>query len=222
MHRAEAVPDINAQRIELNYYSQMASDFDGLKRYHADDLKLPPPAPGENRVVFMGDSITDFWPLPRYFPGKPYINRGIRGQTPSQMLVRFQHDVLDIHPRMVVILGGANDIMGITGPMTSDQTVTNIESMAELAHARGIRVVLCSMLLVGKTIWPPSEAARIVEINDGIRAYAARHDYPFVDYYSALKDANNSLPLTLSRDGIHPLETGYTVMAPLVEAVIEK
>ena len=201
----------------LLYYSRTVADFGGLKRYQADDSALPPDA---TRVVFMGDSITDFWPLPQYFPGKPFINRGISGQTTSQMLVRFRQDVLDLHPRSVVIQGGANDIMGRTGPMTSDQIEANIETMAELSHALGIHVVLCSLLPVGETMWMPSDKTKIVLVNAKLRGYAAQHGYSFVNFYGAMKDPGNNLPGALSKDGIHPLPSGYAVMAPLVDAAV--
>jgi len=202
----------------LRYYSETVSDFGGLNRYKAADLILQPP--GENRVVFLGDSITDFWSLPQYFPGKSYINRGISGQTTSQMLVRFRQDVLDLHPGSVVILGGANDIMGRTGPMTSDQIEANLESMAELSHAHGIHVVLCSLLPVGEAMWTPSDKTKIVLVNAKLRGYAAQHGYSFVNFYGAMKDPGNNLPGALSKDGIHPLPSGYAVMARLVDAAL--
>jgi lysophospholipase L1-like esterase len=199
-------------------------DFGNLARYHEADLKLGPPVPGENRVVFMGDSITDIWHLDLSFPGKPYINRGISGQTTPQMLVRFRQDVIDLHPKVVVILAGTNDIAGNTGPMTLEQTEGNLESMAQLATANHIRVVLCSVLPSVDFPWHPGQdpAPKIAAVNVWIRSYAAKNHYVYVDYYSAMKDAQGGLPPTLSKDGVHPLPAGFAVMAPLAEAGIEK
>ncbi len=180
--------------------------------------------PDEDRVVFMGDSITQGWKLDESFPGKPYINRGIDGQTSPQMLVRFRQDVIDPKPRVVVILAGTNDIAGNTGPMTLKQMEENLASMADLASANGIRVVLCSVLPAFDYSWAPglTPAPKIVELNGWIEKYAAEKGYVYVDYYSAMKDARGGLPATLSRDGVHPLPAGYAIMTPFAEAGIEK
>lgn len=203
---------------------QLLTDFGFLARYRDANAKLGPPAPGENRVVFMGDSITEIWHLDRSFPGKPYVNRGISGQTTPQMLVRFRQDVIDLKPKAVVLLGGTNDIAGNTGPMTPEQTQGNIESMAELATASGIPIVLCSILPSVKFPWAPAiqPAPIILGINAWIRAYAARKGHPYVDYHSALKDSENGFPLTISLDGVHPKPSGFAIMAPLVQAGITK
>lgn len=204
---------------------QLLLDFGDLARYHDADLKIGPPAAGESRVVFMGDSITQGWNLHKYFPGKPYINRGISGQTTPQMLVRFRQDVIDLKPRVVVILAGTNDLAGNTGPMTLEETEGNLMSMSQLATANGIRVVLCSVLPSVNFWWHPGlkdPAPTIAALNQWIKAYGAKTDYVYVDYYSAMKDAAGGLPRKLSPDGVHPLPAGYTLMAPLAEAGIEK
>jgi len=210
-----------------NHDKQLLVDFGDLQRFKEADLKLGPPAPGEDRVVFMGDSITQGWKIEGpdgSFPGKPYINRGISGQTSPQMLVRFRQDVVDLKPKVVVILAGTNDIAGNTGPMTLEETENNLASMADLATANGIRVVLCSVLPSVDFPWNPGQdpAPKIVKLNAWIESYAAQKGYVYVDYYAAMKDAQGGLPPTLSRDGVHPLPAGYAIMAPLAEAGIEK
>lgn len=204
---------------------QLLTDFGWLARYRDANAKLAAPAPGEKRVIFMGDSITEGWHFDVSFPGKPYINRGISGQTTPQMLLRFRQDVIDLHPKVVVILAGTNDVAGNTGPMTPEQTEGNIQSMAEIAQASGIRVVLCSIPPSNKFPWRPevgNPAPTILAINAWIKAYAAEKGFPYVDYHSATKDAENGLPPNLSKDGVHPLPAGYAIMAPLAEAGIAK
>ena len=200
-------------------------DWNQLGRYHQDDLRLEaqPRVPG--RVVFLGDSITDIWNLQKFFPGKPYINRGISGQTSSQMLLRFRQDVIDLKPKVVVILAGTNDIAENTGPVTLEQVEGNLMSMAQLATANHIRVVLCSVLPSAHYWWHPElkdPAPRIVALNKWIKAYAAEKGYVYVDYYSAMADAAGGLPKKLSPDGVHPSAAGHAVMAPLAESGIEK
>jgi lysophospholipase L1-like esterase len=203
---------------------QLLVDFGGLAHFKEADATLAAPKTGENRVVFMGDSITQGWKLDEAFPGKPYVNRGISGQTTPQMLVRFRQDVLDLKPKVVVILAGTNDIAGNTGPMTLEQTEGNIASMAELAGANGIRVVLCSILPAFDYSWAPGlqPAPKIAQVNAWLKEYAAQKGYVFVDFYSAMKDERGGLPATLSKDGVHPLPAGFAIMSPLVEAGIEK
>ena len=206
---------------------QVKNDWPWLGRFKEADLKLPPPAAGENRVVFMGDSITEGWNIegPQgSFPGKPYINRGISGQTTPQMLVRFRQDVIALKPKVVVILAGTNDVAGNTGPMTPEQTQDNLAAMAEMAIGNHIRVVLCSILPAYDFPWKPGmePAPKILALNQWIKAYAAQKGYVYVDYHSAMKDARDGLPPTLSQDGVHPLPAGYAIMAPLAEAAIAK
>jgi lysophospholipase L1-like esterase len=207
--------------------AQLLVDFGGLEKYKEADLALRPPARGENRVVFMGDSITEGWHFEGaegYFAGKPYINRGISGQTTPQMLVRFRQDVIALQPKVVVILAGVNDIAGNTGPMTLEETEDNLASMADLAAANHIRVVLCSALPALDFPWMPgmTPAGKILALNAWIKAYAARMGYVYVDYHSAMKDDRGGLPAALSKDGVHPLPAGYAIMTPLVEAGIAK
>ena len=206
---------------------QLKNDWPWLGRFKEADLKLAPPAAGEDRVVFMGDSITEGWHfdgLEGFFPGKPYVNRGISGQTTPQMLVRFRQDVIDLKPKVVVILAGINDIAGNTGPMTLEQIEDNLASMADLAEANHIRVVMCSVLPAFDFPWMPgmTPAPKVMTLNTWIKAYAAEKGHVYVDYYAAMKDERGGLPATLSYDGVHPLPAGYAVMKPLVEAGIAK
>jgi len=206
---------------------QVKNDFGWLAKFKEADLALAAPGPKENRVAFMGDSITAGWNLTGadgFFRDKPYINRGISGQTTPQMLVRFRQDVIDLKPKVVVILAGTNDIAGNTGPMTIEQTESNLASMADLATANHIRVVLCSVLPAFDYPWKRGldPAPKILAINAWIKELAAAKHYVFVDYHSAMKDEQNGLPATLSRDGVHPLPAGYAVMTPLAQEGIEK
>lgn len=202
----------------------LLTDFAFLARFKEEDLKLGAPAAGENRIVFMGDSITQGWHLADSFPGKPYINRGISGQTTPQMVLRFHQDVVNLKPKAVIILAGTNDLAGNTGPMTPEETENNIAAMAEIASSNGIKVILCSILPAFDFPWAPGlePAPKVVAINRWIKAYAAQKGHLYVDYYSAMKDARGGLPPTLSHDGVHPLPAGYAVMAPLAEAAIEQ
>jgi acyl-CoA thioesterase I len=208
----------------IEHDRQLLVDFGGLAHFKEADAMLGAPKTGEDRVVFMGDSITEGWKLDQAFPGKPYVNRGISGQTTPQMLVRFRQDVIDLKPKVVVILAGTNDIAGNTGPMTLEQTEGNVASMAELAAANGIRVVLCSVLPAFDYSWAPdlTPAPKIAQVNAWIKNYAAQKGYVYVDFHSAMKDGRGGLPATLSRDGVHPLPAGFAVMTPLAQAGIEK
>jgi lysophospholipase L1-like esterase len=211
----------------------VSADFAGFFRYAAANTALAPPKPGEARVVFVGDSITDNWSQAGYggfFPGRPYVNRGISGQTTAQMLLRFRADVIELGPAAVVILGGTNDLAGNSGPASLDQIQDNLASMAELARAHGIRVVLASLLPVsddardanGRRLTrtrlrpPPS----ILELNRWLSAYAAENGHTFLDYFSATADAGGRLAPALHDDGLHPNAKGYAVMAPLAERAI--
>ena len=214
-----AITSAGAQSDDL-----LRTDWANLARYRDANAKLGPPRPGEHRVVFMGNSITDSWaPLfDSLFPGKPYVGRGISGQTTPQMLVRFRQDVVDLHPAVVLILAGTNDIAGNTGPSTLEMIEDNLASMAEIARANGIRVVLASVLPVFDYPWRPglAPAAKIVELNKWIRAYAASHDAVYLDFHSAMADSRGGLPPNLSKDGVHPNAAGYGIMAPLAERAI--
>jgi lysophospholipase L1-like esterase len=225
---SQAVPaakPISAWQKQFN--ERLIVDFPWLARFKEADLALPAPFAGENRVVFMGDSITDNWKFDGAdgsFPGKPYINRGIGGQTTPQMLVRFRQDVIALKPKVVVIMGGTNDIAGNTGPMTLEQTEDNLASMAELAAVNNIRVVLCSVTPAFDYPWSPGlkPAPKILALNRWIKTYAAEKGFVYVDYHTALKDSRNGLPAKLSADGVHPMPSGYAIMAPLADAGIEK
>ncbi len=200
---------------------RLHNDWAFLERYRAADEALPPPARAEKRVVFMGDSITEGWArfFGAEFPGKPYVNRGIDGQTTPQMLVRFRQDVIALRPAVVVILAGTNDIAGNTGPETLETIESNLMSMADLARANGIAVVLCSVLPAARFPWRPdlAPAQKIVQLNAWIRRYAARDGLTLVDFHAAMADERQGLPSALSADGVHPNEAGYRIMAPLVE-----
>ena len=224
---AQAAPATTASGHPNNDYwrkhdQMMLTDFPWLARFKEDDLKVGAPAAGENRVVFMGDSITEGWHLGDSFPGKAYINRGISGQTTPQMVLRFHQDVIALKPKAVIILAGINDIAENTGPMTLEQTEDNLAAMAEMAMANQIKVVLCSVLPAFDFPWHPGmmPAPKVIAINEWIKAYAAEKGYAYVDYYAAMKDERGGLPATLSRDGVHPLPAGFAIMAPLAEAGI--
>ncbi len=199
-------------------------DWADLAAYRAANTTLGAPAPGENRVVFMGDSITEFWDKGpnSLFSGKAYINRGISGQTTPQMLVRFRQDVIDLKPKAVVILAGTNDLAGNTGPTTLEAIEGNIASMAELARAHGIRVVLASVLPAASYPWSPSirPAPQIVALNRWLKAFAEPNGFVYLDYHSAMVDAQGGLKRSYSEDGVHPNAAGYRVMEPLAEQAI--
>ena len=203
-------------------------DFGQLARYRDADAALKPPAAGENRVVFMGDSITDIWKLEDSFPGKPYVNRGIGGQTTPQMLVRFREDVIDLQPKVVVILAGTNDIAGNTGPMRLEDIEANLSSMTELARLHGIRVILSSLLPVhnyterSKDFFAQRPMEKILALNRWLKDYCAAQHLIYLDYFSHMLDDKGLLQRDLSDDGLHPNAAGFKVMAPLAEAAIEK
>ena len=203
---------------------RLRNDWAWLARYRDDNARLGPPAPGVRRVVFMGNSITEaFAPLfATLFPGKPYVGRGISGQTSPQMLVRFRQDVVALQPAAVVIMAGVNDIAGNTGPSSLEMIEDNIASMAELARAHGIRVVLASVHPAYDFPWKPGlePAPMIVTLIAWIQRYAAAHGAVYLDYHSAMADERQGLRRELSGDGVHPNEAGYRIMAPLAESAI--
>jgi lysophospholipase L1-like esterase/ketosteroid isomerase-like protein len=204
----------------------LENDWANLGRYRDANAKLPAPAPNENRVVFYGNSITEgFAPrFPTMFPGKPYIGRGISGQTTPQLLVRFNQDVVALKPKVVVILAGTNDIAGNTGPSTIEMIENNLRSMAEIAKAHRIRVVLSSVLPVYDYVWRPGlePAPRIIALNAWIKDYAAKNGAVYLDYHTAMSDSRGGMRDGLSSDGVHPTEAGYRVMAPLAAAAIAR
>ena len=200
-------------------------DFAGFARYRAANAVLPPPAPGEQRVVFIGNSITDGWArhFAVMFPGKPYVGRGIGSQTTPQMLVRFHADVVALKPAAVVILGGTNDIAGNTGPSTNEMIQDNLQAMTEIAQVNGIRVVLSSILPVYDYPWRRGlvPAPRIVAVNAWMKAYAARVGATYLDYHSAMSDERQGLRAEFGDDGVHPNEAGYRVMSALAIRAID-
>jgi lysophospholipase L1-like esterase len=221
-------------KTQLTRAQTRLNDWPQLARYHDANTSVVAPLKNEARVVFMGDSITDSWDDPKFggfFPGKPYIDRGISSQTTPQMLLRFRADVIALHPRVVVILAGTNDLAGNTGPMSLEAIEDNLMSMAELARENRIHVVLASVLPVSdyeardgkpiiRTTQRPPE--KIKELNAWIKHYAVANKLTYLDYYSAMMDVHGFLKEELSEDGLHPNGKGYAVMAPLAEQSIAK
>ena len=201
-------------------------DWPNLKEFEEANQKLDPPAANEDRVVFMGNSITIGWSnsRPGFFVGKPYVNRGISGQTTPQMLIRFRQDVVELKPKVVVILAGTNDIAGNTGPSTLTMIADNIFSMAEIAQANDIKVVLSSVLPVFDYPWKPGlePADKIIALNQMLKTYAEEKGHIYLDYFSAMADDRNGLPKKYADDEVHPTVEGYKVMEPLVEKAIGK
>jgi len=204
--------------------SLFAQDWANFERYRADNEKLAPPAKGENRIVFMGNSITDGWIKsdPGFFAGKPYLDRGISGQTTPQMLVRFRADVIALKPAVVVILAGTNDIAGNTGPSSLEMIMDNIMGMSEMAKANGIKVVLSSVLPVFDYPWKPGlqPAEKIISLNKMIKNYAVKNGCIYLDYFSSTVDERQGFKAAYSADGVHPNLAGYKVMEPLAEKAI--
>lgn len=203
-----------------------AQDWANLAKYENENTLLTPKKSGEKRIVLMGDSITEFWLQihPEFFKDKPYIDRGISGQTTPQMLIRFRPDVINLHPDVVVILAGVNDVAGNTGPTTPEKILGNIKSMVELAKANAIKVILCAVLPANDFYWRPNDKAAetIIHLNQLIHSYAKQHHIPYVDYHAAMADAKNGLPKEFSNDGVHPNLKGYQTMEPLLEKAIQQ
>ena len=197
-------------------------DWPNLKRYEDENLSLGYPQENEKRVVFMGDSITEEWSrlYPNYFEERSYINRGIWGQTTPQMLIRFKQDVVDLRPNVVVILAGTNDIAGNTGPSNVKMITDNIFSMATLATAHGIQVVLSSVLPVYKYEWSPEivdPPSTIDAINECLKEYAKSNGLYYLDYFSEMVDEKRGLKKEYTPDGVHPNEKGYELMSAIAE-----
>jgi lysophospholipase L1-like esterase len=247
--RAQLVVDYNPPKSDCclagtaKTLSDQMQDWNQLGRYHAADEELKKQPADPKRVVFLGDSITDFWKLEKSFPGKPYLNRGIGGQTTSQMLVRMFPDVIDLKPAAVIILAGTNDIAQNTGPQTATMVEENLVAMTELAQKHGIKVILCSLTPISDYAlmppdWyprPPTGAthpkiiqsvqrppAQILQLNTWMKSYAASVGAVYADYFSAVVDSSGMLKEDLSNDGLHPNPQGYALMVPVVEAAIEK
>lgn len=203
-----------------------AQDWANLNRYRNENTNIGLPKSGENRVVFIGNSITELWgsTFPKFFSDNGYVNRGISGQTSPQLLVRFRADVINLKPAVVIILAGTNDIAGNTGPSTLEMIADNIFSMAELAKSNGIKVILCSVLPVYDYPWKPglNPAEKIAELNKMIKNYADSKGMVYLDYYLSLKDNRNGMRAEYSKDGVHPNEAGFKVMMPLCDQAIKK
>jgi lysophospholipase L1-like esterase len=205
-------------------------DYGQLARYRDADAALKPSAPGENRVVFFGDSITDIWHLDQYFPGKPYVNRGIGGQTTPQMLVRFRQDVINLQPKVVIVLAGTNDIAGNTGPMRLEDIEADYASLAELARAHNIKVIYSSILPVhnytpkSQDFFAQRSPEKILALNKWLKNYCGAEPSPctYLDYFRAMVDDTGLMKKDLADDGLHPNAAGYKIMAPMAEAAIEK
>ena len=201
-------------------------DWNQLGRYHADNEKLKTQPRDAQRVVFMGDSITDGWKLNQYFPGKPYVNRGISGQTTPQMLARMFEDVINLEPAAIIILAGTNDIARNTGPETLAMVEENFQAMAELAQVHKIRVILCALTPVSdygpKKMTEGRPPADILKLNAWLKDYAARTHAVYADYFGALVDDKGMLKDGFSRDGLHPNDKGYGLMAPVAAAAIQQ
>ena len=227
-------PEMAAALTTLMRNDLRLKDWPQLARYREANRLLPPAAAGESRVVFMGDSITDAWPQPRFGDfftvNKSYVGRGISGQTTPQMLLRFRPDVIDLNPKVVVILAGTNDIAGNTGTMANEEIQNKLMSMAELAKAHKIKVVLSSILptsnyhvnptLGAQTAVRPMERIRV--LNDWMKKYAAAEGHVYLDYVPAMSDASGLLRTELSADDLHPNTQGYAIMAPLADAAIKQ
>ncbi|SFC06009.1 Lysophospholipase L1 [Flexibacter flexilis DSM 6793] len=201
-------------------------DWPNLNKYAQENAALKAPTAQEQRVVFMGNSITEFWKRddPAFFEGRPYFDRGISGQTTSQMLLRFRPDVINLKPKVVVILAGINDIAENTGPISLENVFGNIVSMAELARANNIKVVLSSVLPALDFYWRPGlePAPKVIKLNAMIKSYCTKNNIPYADYFSAMVDAENGLDKKYTNDAVHPTLAGYKVMEPIVEKAIKK
>ncbi len=225
-------PELATALVNLGRNDARMRDWPALGRYRDQNRALAAPEANQPRVVFMGDSITDAWPrrVDTFFTGKGYVGRGISGQTTPQMLIRFRADVIDLKPKVVVILAGTNDIAENTGPMTDEEIQANVMSMAEIAKANGIRVVFSSILPVSayhtapngvpQTILRPM--TRIRALNEWTKKYAAAGKHVYLDYFSAMTDANGLLREELSGDDLHPNNAGYAIMGPLADAAVKQ
>ena len=204
----------------------LAQDWANLGRFKNENDSLILSKPNESRIVFMGNSITQVWIelRPEFFAGKSYVNRGISGQTTPQMLIRFRQDVVNLKPKLVIILAGTNDIAGNTGPSTLGMIMDNLKSMTEIAEANNIKVILSSVLPAFDYPWKPGmqPAEKIVKLNKMIKDYADQKDIIYLDYFSAMVDNNNGMKKEFSEDGVHPNAEGYKIMEPLIEKAINE
>jgi lysophospholipase L1-like esterase len=225
---AQAPAKSGLERYRESRTSIFMNDFGELNRYRDANAALKQSPEGENRAVFFGDSITDMWKLDESFPGKPYLNRGIGGQTTPQMLVRFRQDVIELQPKAVVILAGTNDIAGNTGPMRIEDIEKNYASMAELAKVHSIRVVFASVLPVhnytpqSQELFEQRHPHAILALNSWLEDYCAADGDVYLDYFAHMVDDKGLMRRELAEDGLHPNQAGYAIMAPLAQAAIEK
>jgi len=226
-----AIPSTGFAGLDQYRASRLAvytDDYGQLARYRDANAALKPPAPGENRVVFFGDSITDIWKLDESFPAKPYVNRGIGGQTTSQMLVRFRQDVINLQPKVVVILAGTNDIAGNSGPISNEDIEANYTSLADLARANNIRVIFSSVLPVhnytprSQDFFAQRPMDRILGLNKWLKDYCVANKLIYLDYFPAMIDDKGLLQRDLADDGLHPNKAGFALMAPMAEKAVEK
>jgi lysophospholipase L1-like esterase len=218
--------DAARMKTALDRATRTLQDWPNLNRYRAENAKIAAPAAGEERVVFMGDSITDNWGrrYGKFFPGKPYINRGISGQTTPQMLLRFRADVIALQPKAVVILAGTNDIASNTGPSTLEMIEDNLASMNELAQANRIKVIFSAVMPTCDYIQNQSTRrpnSKIMELNKWIREYAASHGAAYLDYYAPMLDDQGALKKEITMDGLHPNDAGYELIGPLAQKAID-
>ena len=223
-------PESNPDKARADRLAARLTDFPALARYREANAKLGPPAKGEDRVVFFGDSITDSWKLDQYFPGKPYVNRGISGQSTYHMLLRFRPDVIDLKPRVVVILAGTNDISSTTEKFKLETIESNFLSMVDLAQANGISVVIASVTpvsdynkdakgvsVIRTELRPP---AMINELNAWLKGLCVKRGVVYLDYFTPLSDEKGLLKADFAKDGLHPNDQGYAVMKPIAENAI--
>jgi acyl-CoA thioesterase I len=219
-----AADPCEALKRERQAMESQLRDWPNLSKYREANAKLGVPVEGESRVVFLGDSITQAWDLSVFFKGKPYVNRGISGQTTPQILLRFRQDVIMLNPDTVVILAGTNDIAENTGPTPMGAIEDNLKSMVDLARKNGVRPILASVLPAAVYPWRPEirPIDKILALNQWMNEYAATEGIGYLDYYSALVNDQHALKPGLSGDGVHPNEAGYTIMAPLVAQAIAK
>jgi len=210
--------------LTFNIQSQDPEDWANLKKYYEDNVEVMAEESNEGRVVFMGNSITEGWiaARPNFFKDNPYINRGIGGQTTPQMLIRFRMDVVDLNPEVVVILAGTNDIAGNTGPSSLNMIMDNLQGMAEIADANGIKVILCSVMPVFDYPWSPglNPNTKIPALNELIKAYANEKNFIYLDYFAAMEDGKAGMREELTYDGVHLTEDGYAFIEPMVQMAI--
>ena len=222
---AQSGPTVAELEQRLNAYARMLRDFAGLTRYGSENAELPKPSPGEDRVVFLGDQITESWRTAgRFFPGKPYLNRGITGQTTAQMLIRFRQDVVALKPKAVIIQGGSNDIASQFTPGTEALILDNVRSMTEIAKANGIRVIIASVTPVCDCVTDQTTTrpqGKLIGLNGALLDYAAESGSVFLNYYAALVNGRD-FRAELTVDGLVPNGAGYSVMAPLAEQAIAR